>query len=167
MAEKDKISAPAAAACGHDHEEHHHDGDCCCHHHHEEDHDASCICGHDHKSEAVGGVGHDRAMGRIFFALFGGILTVNSFLLGWLLPGREFAADMSALAGAVILALPIIFTAVKDLIKGKVYMNELVALAILAALASADFKTAGIIAFFLLLTIIIETRTASGAQRSI
>ena len=46
-------------------------------------------------------------------------------------------------------------------------MNELVALAILAALASADFQTAGIIAFFLLLTIIIETRTASGAQRSI
>ena len=46
-------------------------------------------------------------------------------------------------------------------------MNELVALAILAALASADFQTAGIIAFFLLVTIIIETRTASGAQRSI
>ena len=61
----------------------------------------------------------------------------------------------------------IFFSAVKDLINGKVYMNELVALAILAALASADFQTAGIIAFFLLLTIIIETRTASGAQRSI
>ena len=168
MAEQDKITAPvSSAACGHDHH-HHHDGDCCCHHHHDEEHqDATCICGHDHKSEAVGGVGHDRAMGRIFFALFGGILTVNSFILGWILPEREFAADMSALAGAVILALPIIFTAVKDLVKGKVYMNELVALAILAALASADFKTAGIIAFFLLLTIIIETRTASGAQRSI
>ena len=172
MAEQDK-TAVVAAACGHDHEDrhhHHHDGECCCHeHHHGEEHenDAACICGHDHKSEAVGGVGHDRAMGRIFFALFGGILTINSFLLGWLLPEREFAADMSALIGAVILALPIIFTAIKDLIKGKVYMNELVALAILAALASADFKTAGIIAFFLLLTIIIETRTASGAQRSI
>jgi len=169
MAEQDKITAPvSSAACGHDHH-HHHDGDCCCHHHHhdEEHQDATCICGHDHKSEAVGGVGHDRAMGRIFFALFGGILTLNSFILGWILPERGFAADMSALAGAVILALPIIFTAVKDLVKGKVYMNELVALAILAALASADFKTAGIIAFFLLLTIIIETRTASGAQRSI
>lgn len=74
---------------------------------------------------------------------------------------------MSALFGAFILAMPIIMTAIKDLINGKVYMNELVALAILAALASADFQTAGIIAFFLLLTIIIETRTASGAQRSI
>ena len=173
MAEQDKFITPAPSA---DHDHDHGHGECCCgghdHNHdhgHDHDHapDSSCICGHDHKSEAVGGVGHDRAMGRIFFALFGGMLTLNSFFLGWLFPERGFAADMSALAGAVILALPIIFTAVKDLVKGKVYMNELVALAILAALASADFKTAGVIAFFLLLTIIIETRTASGAQRSI
>ncbi len=139
----------AACACGHEHPEE----------------KAACICGHEHRPE--GGVGHDRAMGRVFFALFGGLLTLNSFILSWLLPEQEFAANMSALFGAFILALPIIVTAVKDLIRGKVYMNELVALAILAALASADFKTAGVIAFFLLLTIIIETRTASGAQRSI
>ena len=78
-----------------------------------------------------------------------------------------YADDLLMLLGAFILALPIIITAVKDLINGKVYMNELVALAILAAMVSADFQTAGIIAFFLLVTIIIETRTASGAQRSI
>ena len=149
-------------SCGHDHG-HQHDN-CSCGHDHSKQ-DSTCICGHDHKAE--GGVGHDRSMGRVFFALVGGILTANSFILNALLPGQEFAANMSALAGAFILALPIIITAVKDLIKGKVYMNELVALAILAALVKADFQTAGIIAFFLLVTIIIETRTASGAQRSI
>ena len=148
-------------SCGHDHK---HDHNCSCGHDH--DHmDGTCICGHNHKEE--GGVGHDRAMGKIFFVLFGGILTLNSFILNWTMPDLEFAAELSALLGAFILALPIIITAVKDLINGKVYMNELVALAILAALASADFQTAGIIAFFLLVTIIIETRTASGAQRSI
>ncbi len=151
------VEAKAACACGHDHE-HEHAG-----HSHQ---NGACICGHDHSPQTEG-VGHDRAMGRIFFALLGGILTVNSFLLDWLLPKQEFASEMSALFGAFILALPIISTAIKDLIRGKVYMNELVALAILAALASADFQTAGLIAFFLLLTIIIETRTASGAQRSI
>ncbi|MBO5667523.1 MAG: cation-translocating P-type ATPase [Lentisphaeria bacterium] len=152
-------------ACGHDHHDHEHDhGHCACgHDHHHED--STCICGHDHKAE--GGVGHDRSMGRVFFALVGGILTANSFILEALLPEQQFASYMSALFGAFILALPIIITAVKDLIKGKVYMNELVALAILAALVKADFQTAGIIAFFLLVTIIIETRTASGAQRSI
>ena len=149
----------------HDEHEHHHDHDEH-EHHHDHDHEPGgfCPCGHDAVS---GGVGHDRAMGRIFFALLGGILTVNSFLLEWALPEQAFAASISALFGAFVLALPIIITAIKDLVNGKVYMNELVALAILAALASADFQTAGIIAFFLLLTIIIETRTASGAQRSI
>ncbi len=148
--------------CGHDHGHDHHDH-CSCGHDHKED--STCICGHDHKAE--GGVGHDRSMGRVFFALIGGILTANSFILNAWLPEQEFAANMSALFGAFILALPIIITAVKDLVRGKVYMNELVALAILAALVKADFQTAGIIAFFLLVTIIIETRTASGAQRSI
>lgn len=42
--------------------------------------------------------------------------------------GQEFASRMSALFGAFILAMPIIMTAIKDLINGKVYMNELVAL---------------------------------------
>ncbi len=157
--------ADCSCNCGeHAHEHHHHehtDG-CCCGGGAEEQ-KGFCPCGHD----AVGGAGHDRAMGRIFFALLGGLLTLNSFLLDWLLPSQAFAAYMSALLGAFILALPIIVTAIRDLINGKVYMNELVALAILAALASGDFQTAGVIAFFLLLTIIIETRTASGAQRSI
>jgi len=154
---KEEHKHTGSCSCGHDHAEHEH----------EHKHDSTCICGHNHKLEAEGGVGHDRAMGRLSFAVLGGLLTVNSFLLGWLLPAQGFASYMSALLGAFILALPIIATAIKDLINGKVYMNELVALAILAALASGDFQTAGIIAFFLLLTIIIETRTASGAQRSI
>ncbi len=162
--------AGCSCGCGHDH---HHE------HEHEHEHSATCICGHDHAAEAeqhycpcghdapAGGAGHDRSMGRMSFALAGGILIINSFLLGWLLPKQEFAAMFSAFTGAVILALPIVATAVKDLLNGKVYMNELVALAILAALASGDFQSAGIIAFFLLMTIIIETQTASGAQRSI
>lgn len=148
-----------SCSCGHDHHDH-----CGCGHDHDHQ-DSTCICGHDHKAE--GGVGHDRSMGRVCFALVGGILTANSFILQKFLPEQEFAASMSALLGAFILALPIITTAFKDLIRGKVYMNELVALAILAALVKADFQTAGIIAFFLLVTIILETRTASGAQRSI
>ena len=180
-----------SCGCGHDHE-HHHEHACSCGHDHEHDHEHACSCGHDHEHEhkhtcACGhdheehgkpncpcghdslteGTGHDRGMGKLFFALGGGLLTLNSFILESLLPSQAYAAELSALCGAVVLALPIIFTAVKDLWRGKVYMNELVALAILASLASGDFQVAGIIAFFLLVTIIIETRTASGAQRSI
>ena len=158
-------------ACGHDHEHEHEERVCLCGHDHEHEHEHeghTCICGHDHGAETLtDGVGHDRAIGKLFFALTGGLLTLNSFLLEYFLPAQAYAAQLSALCGAVVLALPIVLTAVKDLWRGKVYMNELVALAILASLASGDFQMAGIIAFFLLVTIIIETRTASGAQRSI
>ena len=106
-------------------------------------------------------------MGRASFAFVGGFLIVNSYLLSLLFPGEVFASELSAALGAITLALPIVMTAIRDLIEGRVYMNELVALAILAAFASGDFRMAGIIAFFLLITIIIESHTASGAQRSI
>ena len=115
-----------------------------------------------------------RSLTLVAFAVLGGMLTANSFILSYFLPGQKFAATFSALFGAFVLAMPIIYTAVKDLLSGKVYMNELVALAILAALAGGNYQTAGghfqnagVIAFFLLITIIIESRTASGAQRSI
>lgn len=113
------------------------------------------------------GVGHNRSMGRLRQALIGGIFVVNSFILRMLLPDQEFMYEASALLGSLILALPIFITAIKDLYHGKVYMNELVALAILAAMSSGNFREAGLISFFLLISIIIESRTASGAQRSI
>lgn len=58
-------------------------------------------------------------------------------------------------------------TAVKDLIKVKVYMNELVALALLAAFVQQDYKTADLIGFFMLLSLIIEQNSAVGARASI
>ncbi|OGV49328.1 MAG: copper-translocating P-type ATPase [Lentisphaerae bacterium GWF2_44_16] len=136
-----------------EHEEHHH--------HHR---GGSCpVCGHHNLTD---GTGHGR-FGQLSVALIGGYFILNSYLLNWLLPKQNFTAELSAIVGAVILAIPIIVTALKDLYYGKIYMNELVALAILAAFTGGDFRTAGIIAFFLLITIIIESRTASGAQRSI
>jgi Cd2+/Zn2+-exporting ATPase len=106
-------------------------------------------------------------MAKLGLALCGGLFILNSYLLSWLLPEQAFAADAAAVLGAAILATPIFLTALRDLAVGRIHMNELVAIAILAAMAGADFRTAGIIAFFLLITIIIEAGTASGAQRSI
>ena len=69
--------------------------------------------------------------------------------------------------GALILGYPIIVTAVKDLRRGNLSINELVAIAVLAAFASGNYETAGIVAFFMLTGEIIETRTAEGARDSI
>ena len=73
----------------------------------------------------------------------------------------------SAFIGAIILGYPIVVTAIKDLRVGHLSINELVAIAVLAAFASANYKVAGVVAFFMLTGEIIETRTAEGARASI
>ena len=55
----------------------------------------------------------------------------------------------------------------KDIQRGILSINELVSIAVLAAFASGDYKTAGVVAFFMLMGEIIETRTAEGARASI
>ena len=106
---------------------------------------------------------------RLGIALFGGILVLNCYLSRVFFSDAidETARDFSALAGALILSIPIFYEALRDLCKGKVHMNELVALALVAAFASRDYQTAGAVAFFMLITITIEKRTAIGAEAAI
>ncbi len=148
-------------------EEHEHNNEGCNHSHCNEstnNHEGNdnCICGHDHSNP-----GHSRTLGKLWIAITGGLFIVNSFILQFFFPMQTFSAEFSALLGAIVLAIPIITEACKNLYQGKMYMNELVAIAILAAFTNGDFQSAGVIAFFLLITIIIETKTASGAQKSI
>lgn len=116
-----------------------------------------------------GGHQHHHATVNLTAALLGGVLIANayvaeSFCKNWIDPT---AATFSALLGALILALPIIYTAVVDLVKGHVYMNELVTLALIACFINNDYKTAGSVAFFMLITIMIEHKTAKGAEDAI
>ena len=132
-------------------EGHHH------HHDHDHNHDASCGCGHDHEHAPV----------RLWQTLVGVVFVINAFVVDWLLNSSSSVASISALIGAVILGYPIVVTAIKDLRVGRLSINELVAIAVLAAFASGDYKTAGVVAFFMLMGEIIETRTAEGARNSI
>ena len=110
-------------------------------------------------------------MGRLGAALFGGILVLDSYLAGLLFSTRidQFTMDLFALVGAVILSIPIYWEAGRDLFRGVVGMNELVALALLGAFASgsSNYRTAGAVAFFMLISITIEKRTAIGAEAAI
>ncbi len=119
-------------------------------------------CGHDH-----GGLDHSHTNVKLWQTLVGLILVLNSFVVGWIAPGMETVGDLSALVGAAILGYPILLVAFKDLRLGRLSINELVALGVLACAAKGDFRTAGIVAFFMLLGEIIETRTAAGARASI
>ncbi len=119
--------------------------------------EAKAPCGHDHEHTPV----------RLWQTVVGVVFVLNAFLVEKVLEHGSAVASASALIGAIILGYPIVATAVKDLYHGILSINELVAIAVLAATASGDYKTAGIVAFFMLIGEIIETRTAEGARASI
>ncbi len=99
--------------------------------------------------------------------LAGGMLLINSGLARFIYGVDHFNTVILAMVGAILLGAPIVWNAIKSLIKRHAHMDELVALAILAAFVIGDYVTAGVVAFFMLLSELIETRTALGARASI
>ena len=135
----------------HSHDHHHHDHD----HHHE--HGDSCAsCSHDHSHTPI----------RLKQTLAGLLFVINSFIVDWLQLGPA-VADVSGMIGAILLGYPIVLTAIADLRLGRLSTTELVAIAVLASFASGHYQEAGVVAFFMLMGEIIETRTAEGARASI
>jgi Cd2+/Zn2+-exporting ATPase len=136
----------------HDHDHDHEHG-------HENHHDEQCeSCGHDHSHVTI----------RVPLTSLGLILVINSFVVEWLLKDAgNMVSGFSAMLGTIILGYPIIITALEDLRRGLLSTNELVAIAVLASFASGHYQEAGVVAFFMLLGQIIETRTAEGARASI
>jgi Cd2+/Zn2+-exporting ATPase len=135
--------------------------------HHE--HGPDCGCGHDH------GHDHEHSVVHLWQAVIGVVFVLNAFIVDWLFESGGTVASASAFIGAVILIYPIVVTAIKDLRVGRLSINELVAIAVLFAFASgafgsnmsAGYKTAGLIAFLMLMGELIESRTAEGARTSI
>ena len=121
------------------------------------EHGPECGCGHDHEHSVV----------HLWQAVLGVVFVLNAFIVDWLFDTSTMLSSASAMIGSLILGYPIIVTAVKDLRRGNLSINELVAIAVLAAFASGNYETAGIVAFFMLTGEIIETRTAQGARDSI
>ncbi len=124
--------------------------------------DPGCECGHDH-----GGLDHTHTNVKLTETIVGLIFVLNSFVVDWVFQRGTTVSGLSALIGALILGFPIMKVAFLDLKRGILSINELVALGVLASAATGDFRTAGIVAFFMLMGEIIETRTAAGARASI
>jgi len=99
--------------------------------------------------------------------LAGGVLLINS-RVGELFYGRgSFHTQIFAMIGAMLLGLPVVWHAFQCLIRGQSHMDELAALGIIAAFATQEYASAGLIGFFMLLSQLVETRTALGARASI
>jgi Cd2+/Zn2+-exporting ATPase len=142
----------------------------------------SLLSRHEHDEEQEGSRAgraheHDRDHSHTVLplaqTLIGLLFVLNSFVVTWAFSDASNpVAALSAMIGAIILGYPIVWTALEDLRRGLLTTNELVALAVLASFGSANFQVggyqqAGIVAFFMLMGQIIETRTAEGARTSI
>ncbi|NOX57495.1 MAG: cation-translocating P-type ATPase, partial [Planctomycetes bacterium] len=117
-----------------------------------------------------------RASALLIATLMGGMLVISSFVAEYLFtsPIRDATGalvnphvDILALLGALLLGFPLVWHAVTHLAQGEMHMDELVALAIAAAIALGEYQEAGVIAFFMIISNLIETRTALGARASI
>src|SRR5215831_4519918 len=84
---------------------------------------------------------HEHAPVRLWQTLVGVVFVVNAFIVDALMNHGSAIASASALIGACVLGYPIVWTAIQDLRKGVLSINELVAIAVLAAFASGDYKT--------------------------
>src|SRR5471032_621394 len=124
---------------------------------HDHEHGDGCGCGHDHEHSVV----------HLWQTITGVVFVLNAYVVDWLFQQGTTVASASAMIGAIILGYPIIVTAIKDLRRGRLSINELVAIAVLAAFASGNYKIAGVVALFMLLGELIESRTAEGARNSI
>ncbi len=124
------------------------------HQHHEHEHDHA----HDHA--------HSTHL-QLVATFVGGILLLVALTASFAFNDMPERAHLVALLAALILAFPLVVDAIRDLVHGHAHMNELVALAVVAAIASGEYIEAGIIAFFMILSALIESRTAIGARKSI
>ncbi len=145
-----------------------HDQDHPTHKHEHHSHEKCCTLDHEHSSSCGCGHDHEHTMLPLQVTLAGVLFIINSFVLNRIYGSESALAASSAMLGALIMGVPIIWTSIKNLWCGRILsMNELVSLAVLAAFASGNYQTAGIVAFFMLLGEIIEMRTADGARKSI
>ena len=116
-------------------------------------------------------VAADAAAGRVLrlqigTTLVGATLLVCS-LVAQVLWKTDFHAAIPAALAVVLLGAPLIVAAVADLVKGEAGMNALVALAVFGAAATGRYQESAAIALFMIVSGLIEKRTAIGAQASI
>lgn len=107
-----------------------------------------------------------RAINQIILSLLGGVLLLVSLIARFTFEQPFFSALVAFLA-SLMLGVPLVIQAFKDLRDGRAEMNELVALGVVAAFAAGEYMTAGTIAFFMILATLVERRTALGARKTI
>lgn len=103
----------------------------------------------------------------IALAMVGGMLVLISTVMRLFNINNQLVASLPAAIGAILLGLPLFYASFQELRVGKPSSSSLAALAIIAAIATGNYETAGWLAFILVVFGQLVRRSASGAQRAI
>ncbi len=104
---------------------------------------------------------------ELTLACLAGTLLVNAMLSAVFFKDGGAASAIASAMAVLVLSVPIFKIVIEDFKFGRTHMNELVLIAVLAGVSRGDLLTAGLIAFFMLIGLVIETRSASGARKSL
>jgi len=98
---------------------------------------------------------------------FAGGLALASYLWDKGAVTPSWVGILLALASVVLNGLPIIWGAVQGLLQRRINVDELVSLAILAALLHGEFLTAAVVSFVMVLGSIVEQATSDSARKAV
>ncbi|MHB1155622.1 MAG: heavy metal translocating P-type ATPase [Phycisphaerales bacterium] len=122
---------------------------------------------HEHAKQIVAGADETgKVNAQILAVLIGGALLLTAVIAMKLFEQNAYSQTIAVVA-ALMLGIPLVWQAIKDLATGHMHMNELAALAVVASFANQQYIEAGAIAFFMIISALIEHRTALGARKSI
>jgi len=117
-------------------------------------------------TDEAGAGGAERLERKLFVALVGGVLLLVSLVAQWV-GYHEDVHRIPAAVAAIILVVPLLSGAWKELQRGRPSSDALASLAVVAALVTENYLAAGFVALFLWMANLILSRTAWGAQRAI
>ncbi len=103
---------------------------------------------------------------RLTVALAGGVLLAASWIAR-MFDAHPQVAQIPAALGALVLVIPLLTGAWREIGRGRPSSDSLASLAVLAAIATANYLAAGFLALFLWTANLVLSRTAWGAQRAI
>ena len=103
---------------------------------------------------------------RLAIALAGGVLLATS-LIARISDAHPQVAQIPAALGALVLVIPLLLGAWREIRAGRPSSDSLASLAVLAAIATSYYLAAGFLALFLWTANLVLSRTAWGAQRAI
>jgi Cd2+/Zn2+-exporting ATPase len=98
--------------------------------------------------------------------LVGATLLACAIVASWIWSKPLYAA-LPAATAAILLGTPLVWAAIRDLLRGTAGMNALVALAVVGAASTGRYQESAVVALLMTLSGLLERRTAVGAEASI